>query len=102
MMRTNTEIALKAIMQMDPATANKVGPVMKILNAPDYVPKLISESSAAEILGLSNVTLNQWRRKGRDGRKFPFSVMEECGRVLYDEHEIILHIQAKTKKGEME
>lgn len=98
-MKKSTEIIIQTALEDDPQTKNKVGQVMLLLKTPDYNPSPISESVAAKILGVSQATLNLWRRDTKRAKDFPFSIMVHLGRILYDENEIRSYVRNNMKKG---
>lgn len=100
-MNKYTETIVTAALASDPGTKNKIGQVMQVLNGPSYLPKYIGEGDAATILGISRAALSIWRRGLGKYPAFPFSLIETCGSLLYDENELLAYIRNNTKKGSL-
>lgn len=89
----------------DSISADKKSQILYQLEYEDYVPLPVSETKAAEILGMSYNTLYQWRNgKLKNKPQFPFKIMinKVSLTAMYDKNELNNYIKAEFGKGEQD
>jgi predicted DNA-binding transcriptional regulator AlpA len=100
-MLKTTKLIIENALISDPSTQDRVQEVLRVLNSPCYIPELISEPRAAEILGISQSGLYKWRTENKNSIKFPFRVRKHpiaLSSVHYDAAELRLYLNNITLK----